>query len=77
MAECEQAHLRQGNTKPSVATLRGHQTPGAFLIMASRLDEHGMDSKRPLKFSHIDMGGSAGDHPETSYPNPLVTLVAG
>ncbi|RCN30547.1 cytosol aminopeptidase family, catalytic domain protein [Ancylostoma caninum] len=75
-AECEQAHIRQGNTKPSVATLRGHQTPAAFLIMASRLDEHGCDSEHPLKFTHIDIGSAAGDHPETSLPNPLVTLVA-
>ncbi|EYB92954.1 hypothetical protein Y032_0188g1155 [Ancylostoma ceylanicum] len=75
-AECEQAHIRQGNTKPSVATLRGHQTPAAFLMMASRLVEHGCDSEHPLKFTHIDIGSAAGDHPETSLPNPLVTLVA-
>ncbi|KAF1751125.1 hypothetical protein GCK72_017679 [Caenorhabditis remanei] len=76
-AECEQADLRQGNTKPSVATLRGHQTPAAFLQMASRIDEHGTDSAHPLKYSHIDMGGCEGDHPSVSFPNPLVTLVAG
>ncbi|CAI5453704.1 unnamed protein product [Caenorhabditis angaria] len=76
-AECEQADLRQGNTKPSVATLRGHQTPAAFLQMASRIDEHGTDSQSPLKYSHIDMGGCSGDHPSVSTPNPLVTLVAG
>ncbi|ETN77079.1 cytosol aminopeptidase family, catalytic domain protein [Necator americanus] len=75
-AECEQAHIRQGNTKPSTVTLRGHQTPAAFLIMASRLDEHGCDSKHPLKFTHIDIGSAAGEHPDTSLPNPLVTLVA-
>ncbi|CAI2354741.1 unnamed protein product [Caenorhabditis sp. 36 PRJEB53466] len=76
-AECEQADLRQGNTKPSVATLRGHQSPAAFLQMASRIDEHGTDSSHPLKYTHIDMGGCQGDHPSVSYPNPLVTLVAG
>lgn len=75
-AECEQAHLRQGNTKPSTQTMRGHQSPGAFLIMGSRLDEHGCDSERPLKFTHIDMGSAPGEHPETSFPNPLVTLMA-
>ncbi|PIC27307.1 hypothetical protein B9Z55_019610 [Caenorhabditis nigoni] len=77
LAECEQADLRQGNTKPSVATLRGHQTPAAFLQMASRIDEHGTDSAHPLKYTHIDMGGCEGDHPSVSFPNPLVTLVAG
>lgn len=75
-AECEQAHLRQGNTKPSTQTMRGHQSPGAFLIMGSRLDEHGCDSEHPLKFTHIDMGSASGEHPETSFPNPLVSLVA-
>ncbi|CAI4223656.1 unnamed protein product [Auanema sp. JU1783] len=76
LSEGPQADLRQGNTKPSVQTLRGHQTPGAFLILASRIDEHGTDSSHPLKFSHIDMGGCAGDHPETSMPNPLITLIS-
>ncbi|KAK6038817.1 hypothetical protein COOONC_23676, partial [Cooperia oncophora] len=75
-AECEQAHIRQSGTKPSAQTTRGHQCPGAFMIMASRLDEHGCDSDHPLKFSHIDMGDAAGSHPHTSYPNPLVALVA-
>ncbi|CAB3397741.1 unnamed protein product [Caenorhabditis bovis] len=77
LAESEQADLRQGNTKPSVATMRGHQSPAAFLQMASRIDEHGTNSAKPLKYTHIDMGGCSGDHPSTSYPNPLVTLVAG
>ncbi|KAK5964825.1 putative aminopeptidase [Trichostrongylus colubriformis] len=75
-AECEQAHIRQTGLKPSAQTLRGHQCPGAFMIMASRLDEHGCDSDHPLKFTHIDMGSAAGEHPETSFPNPLVALVA-
>ncbi|PAV86152.1 hypothetical protein WR25_24453 isoform B [Diploscapter pachys] len=76
-AECEQADLRQGNTKPSTQTLRGHQAPGAFLMMGSRIDEHGNDSPHPLKFSHMDLGSCQGDHPDTSFPNPLLTLVAG
>ncbi|KAK6009933.1 hypothetical protein OSTOST_25108, partial [Ostertagia ostertagi] len=67
-AECEQAHIRQTGLKPSAQTLRGHQCPGAFMIMASRLDEHGCDSDHPLKFTHIDMGSAAGEHPETSFP---------
>ena len=48
-AECECADLRQGNTIPSVQTMRGHQVPAAFLIQASRLDEYGTDSKNPIK----------------------------
>ncbi|VDK75007.1 unnamed protein product [Anisakis simplex] len=43
------AELRNSNTKPSVQTIRGHQLPAAFLIRASRLDEHGTDSSTPIK----------------------------
>ncbi|GMT11152.1 hypothetical protein PFISCL1PPCAC_2449, partial [Pristionchus fissidentatus] len=71
------AHLRQGNTKPSVQTVRGHMGPAAFLIQGSRLDEHGLDSSSPIPFTHVDMGSCEGEHPHTSYPNPLVALVAG
>ncbi|CAJ0941123.1 unnamed protein product, partial [Mesorhabditis belari] len=76
-AEGEQADVRQGNTRPSVQTLRGHMTPAAFLIKASRLDEHDQSSANPLKFTHIDMGSCCGEHPTTSTPNPLVALTAG
>lgn len=55
-AECECADVRQGNTKPSVQTMRGHQSPAAFLIKASRLDEHGRDSKHPIKFVFRSFG---------------------
>uniref|UniRef100_A0A915CDM5 Cytosol aminopeptidase domain-containing protein n=1 Tax=Parascaris univalens TaxID=6257 RepID=A0A915CDM5_PARUN len=75
-AECECADLRQGNTKPSVNTIRGHQGPAAFLIRASRLDEHGTDSTSPIKFSHIDIGSAMGDYPHVTYPNPLVALLS-
>ncbi|KHN80219.1 Putative aminopeptidase W07G4.4, partial [Toxocara canis] len=75
-AESECADLRQGNTKPSVQTIRGHQGPAAFLIRASRLDEHGTDSTLPIKFSHIDIGSAMGDYPHVTYPNPLVALLS-
>ena len=42
---------------------RGHQGPAAFLIMASGLDDHGVDSKTPLSYSHIDIAGSSGKFP--------------
>ncbi|GMR59261.1 hypothetical protein PMAYCL1PPCAC_29456, partial [Pristionchus mayeri] len=71
------ADLRQGNTKPSVQTVRGHMGPAAFLIQGSRIDEHGLDSALPIPFTHVDMGSCEGEHPHTSYPNPLVALVAG
>lgn len=75
-AECECADVRQGNTLPSVQTMRGHQSPAAFLIQASRLDEYGLDSKHPIKYSHVDMGSAMGDHPQISRPNPLLAFVA-
>ena len=42
---------------------RGHQGPAAFLIMASGLDDHGLGSKAPLNYSHIDIAGSSGKFP--------------
>lgn len=76
MPETEAADLRQGNNSPSVVTVRGHQAPGAFLTMGARLDEHGIKSKTPIKYTHIDMGFAMGDYPAQSTPNPLVALVA-
>ncbi|TKR67010.1 hypothetical protein L596_023227 [Steinernema carpocapsae] len=76
LAESPAADLRQGNTIPSTQTLRGHHTPAAFLQMASRIDEHGNDSEKPLKYSHLDIGSAMGDMPDVTYPNPLVALVA-
>ncbi|KAK0418847.1 hypothetical protein QR680_013805 [Steinernema hermaphroditum] len=76
LAESPSADLRQGNTIPSTQTLRGHHTPAAFLQMASRIDEHGLDSDKPLKYSHLDIGSAMGDMPDVTFPNPLVALVA-
>lgn len=76
MGESEAEHLRQGNTKPSVQTLRGHQCPAAFMLMASRLDEHGGDSAHPIKFTHIDLGGSEGPFPGISNAAPIIALAA-
>lgn len=75
-AECESADLRQGNTLPSVKTIRGHQTPATFLIQGSRLDEHGSDSELPIAYTHLDIGDAMGAFPHVSFPNPLVALIA-
>ncbi|KAE9554366.1 hypothetical protein FO519_002425 [Halicephalobus sp. NKZ332] len=74
-AENEYADIRQGNTKPSVQTLRGHMGPALFLIRASRLDEHGIDSKTPIKYTHVDIGSAMLEQPHISFPNPLLALV--
>ncbi len=51
----------QCNNAPSSATPRGHQFPMAFLAVAAGLDDHGQDSKRPLPFTHVDIGGSGAE----------------
>ncbi|KAL7053126.1 hypothetical protein AAHC03_025686 [Spirometra sp. Aus1] len=50
----------QCNNAGSVTTTRGHQFPAAFMIQASGLDAHGIDSETPIKFAHLDVAGSAG-----------------
>ncbi|KAH8383829.1 hypothetical protein KR009_010724, partial [Drosophila setifemur] len=67
--------LVQANNAPSVKTPRGHQVPAAFMIMAAGLDKHGLDSKNPIKYTHIDIAGSAGEHPAMPTAAPLVALV--
>ncbi|KAH8361882.1 hypothetical protein KR200_006266, partial [Drosophila serrata] len=67
--------LVQANNAPSVKTPRGHQVPAAFMIMASGLDKHGLDSNMPIKYTHIDIAGSAGEHPAMPTAAPLVALV--
>jgi leucyl aminopeptidase len=71
----EHADIRQGGTLPSVQTLRGHMSPGAFLIRGSRIDEHGIDSSKPIKFTHLDIGSCMTEAPHISYPNPLFALI--
>lgn len=55
--------ILQANNQPSSRTARGHQGPAGFLLLASGLDEHGSKSAKPLKYSHLDIAGSAGDFP--------------
>lgn len=74
-ADNEYADIRQGCTKPSVQTIRGHMSPALFLIRGSRLDEHGIDSNAPIKFTHLDIGASSLEFPHVSFPNPLLALI--
>jgi len=64
----------QANNLPSSRTSRGHQTPAAFMMLASGLDKHGTNSSNPLKYSHLDIAGSAGDHPDTPTGSPLLAM---
>lgn len=66
--------LLQCNNLPSSRTPRGHQTPAAFLIMASGLDKHDAKSSKPLKYTHLDVAGSAGDIPHPPTGTPILAL---
>ncbi|XP_065223574.1 putative aminopeptidase W07G4.4 [Planococcus citri] len=66
----------QANNQPSSRTPRGHQGPAAFLIMASGLDKYGVGSASPIKYSHLDIAGAAGDVPENATGAPLLGLYA-
>ncbi|XP_075236370.1 dipeptidase B [Lycorma delicatula] len=68
--------LLQSTPLPSVRTARGHQIPAAFLIMVSGLDKHGLDSKMPLKYSHLDIAASSGALPAEATGAPILALTA-
>nr|XP_046243869.1 putative aminopeptidase W07G4.4 [Scatophagus argus] len=70
----EYEDILQCNNLPSSATPRGHQTPAAFLIMASGLDKHGVDSDTPLPYSHIDIAGSSGPFPGVPTGAPVLAM---
>ncbi|XP_062912903.1 putative aminopeptidase W07G4.4 [Mobula hypostoma] len=72
----EYEDILQCNNLPSSATARGHQSPAAFLIMGSGLDKHGIDSEKPLRYSHIDIAGSSGPFPGIPTGSPVVALTA-
>jgi len=67
--------ILQANNAPSTRTPRGHQVPGAFLQQVSGLDKHQLSSAKPLKYSHLDIAGSAGNlpHPTTGAPVAALT----
>ncbi|XP_030369864.1 putative aminopeptidase W07G4.4 [Scaptodrosophila lebanonensis] len=67
--------LVQANNAPSVKTPRGHQMPAAFMIKAAGLDKYGVESPTPLKYTHLDIAGSAGEYPFMPTAAPIVALV--
>ncbi|PAA55346.1 hypothetical protein BOX15_Mlig030939g2 [Macrostomum lignano] len=72
----EAEDVLQCNNEPSSGTSRGHQFPAAFLIRAAGLDKHGLDSDRPIAYTHIDVAGSSGDYPDPATASPLLALAA-
>ncbi|KAH9277941.1 Arginyl-tRNA--protein transferase 1 [Echinococcus granulosus] len=52
----------QCNNPPSNANTLEHQFSASYMITASGLDDHGLDSeKKHLPYTHLDIAGSAGD----------------
>ncbi|XP_046383739.1 putative aminopeptidase W07G4.4 [Ischnura elegans] len=72
----EGVDVLQCNNLPSSRTPRGHQGPAAFLILASGLDKHGLDSSLPIKYSHLDIAASAGSIPKEATGSPVLALYA-
>lgn len=66
--------LLQCNNAASSRTPRGHQFPAAFMVEASGLEKHGVDSSKPLKYSHFDIAGGAGDYPLIPTASPILAL---
>lgn len=67
--------VMQANNLPSTMTARGHQGPAAYLIMASGLDKHGINSSKPIPYSHCDIAGSSQAHPDFPNGAPLLSFV--
>jgi len=70
----EVADVLQCNNQGSSATARGHQFPAAFLTRVSGLDKHGRDSAQPLRYTHLDIAGSAGELPHSPSGRPIPAL---
>ena len=64
----------QCNSAASSRTPRGHQVPAAFLMQTTGLDKHSLDSDKPLKYTHLDIAGSAGEHPKMPTAAPIIAL---
>ncbi|MGX5914568.1 M17 family metallopeptidase [Aliidiomarina sp. Khilg15.8] len=63
------------NNGPSAATKRGHQFPMAFLAITAGLDKHGMNSEKPLPYTHVDIAGSGVETGDWQHGKPSATPV--
>eukprot|EP00088_Acartia_fossae_P027413 TRINITY_DN2816_c0_g2_i1.p1 TRINITY_DN2816_c0_g2~~TRINITY_DN2816_c0_g2_i1.p1 ORF type:complete len:510 (-),score=168.22 TRINITY_DN2816_c0_g2_i1:7-1536(-) len=66
--------ILQCNNAPSSRTPRGHQMPGAFLQQVSGLDKHQLKDSAPLKYTHLDIAGAAGELPHPTTGAPVAAL---
>ncbi|XP_001656227.2 putative aminopeptidase W07G4.4 [Aedes aegypti] len=72
--KCYGEDVLQANNLPSSKTCRGHQSPAAFMMLSTGLDKHGLKSETPIKYSHLDIAGSAGDIPDPPTGAPILAL---
>jgi len=70
----EYEDVLQCNNAPSSRTPRGHQTPAAFMVLASGLDKHGRDSDAPLKYTHVDIAAASGPFPGLPTGAPILAF---
>ncbi|ODM98223.1 putative aminopeptidase W07G4.4 [Orchesella cincta] len=66
--------LLQCNNAASSRTPRGHQFPAAFMMVGAGLDKYGSESETPLKYTHFDIAGAAGEVPFTPSGVPILAL---
>ncbi|KAH9588389.1 putative aminopeptidase npepl1, variant 2 [Schistosoma haematobium] len=55
---------------------RGHQSPVAFMIIASGLDSHLKNTEKPLAYTHMDIASSNGPCPGIPTGTPILTLAS-
>merc|ERR1719512_71567 len=65
----------QCNNAASSRTPRGHQFPAAFMMTVAGLDKHMVASEQPLKYSHLDIAGSAGNLPDPTTASAVPAIV--
>ncbi|CUS49417.1 MAG: leucyl aminopeptidase PepA [Idiomarinaceae bacterium HL-53] len=63
------------NNGPSATTVRGHQFPMAFLVTVAGLDKHGVNSEKPLPYTHIDIAGSGVEGGNWQHGKPSASPV--
>jgi len=67
--------ILQCNNAASSRTPRGHQMPAAFMQQVSGLDNHQLKSDAPLKYTHLDIAGSAGELPHPTTGSSVAALI--
>ncbi|CAH8850607.1 unnamed protein product [Trichobilharzia szidati] len=75
-SEEEYSDLRNAARLNAGKRCRGHQSPVAFMIVASGLDSHTKNSTKPLAYTHLDIASSHGPCPGIPTGVPILTLAS-